>query len=74
MFQKEQLGLVILHRKEIRIRKTHFHKNIRSGLGLLISENEYFYILEAQQIDKEYEEVIFLPGSLTYRYHPYKIS
>ncbi|MCD1115861.1 hypothetical protein [Chryseobacterium turcicum] len=40
-----------------------FTQNIRSVSGLLISENEYFYILEAQQISKEYKEIIFLPGS-----------
>ncbi|MFC7348100.1 hypothetical protein ACFQO9_15385 [Chryseobacterium zhengzhouense] len=38
-------------------------KNITSISGLLISENEYFYILEAQQINKNYKDVIFLPGS-----------
>lgn len=46
------------------LNKKHiFTQNMRAVSGLLISENEYFYILEAQQIDKEYEEVIFLPGS-----------
>lgn len=37
--------------------------NTKSVSGLLISENDYFYILEAQQINKTYKNVIFLPGS-----------
>lgn len=40
-----------------------YTKNIRSISGLLISENEYFYILEAKKINHYYKDVIFLPGS-----------
>lgn len=38
-------------------------KNISSVSGLLISENEYFYILESREINRTYKGVIFLPGS-----------
>lgn len=40
-----------------------FTKNIPSVSGLLISENDYEYILEANSIFSEYKHVIFLPGS-----------
>ncbi|MBB6372691.1 hypothetical protein [Chryseobacterium shigense] len=40
-----------------------FIKNIPAVSGLLVSEKEYSYILEAQQINKLHKDVIFLPAS-----------
>jgi hypothetical protein len=40
-----------------------FIKNVPAVSGLLVSEKEYSYILEAQQIHKIHKDVIFLPAS-----------
>ncbi|SHG81771.1 hypothetical protein [Chryseobacterium vrystaatense] len=40
-----------------------FTKNTPSVSGLLISENDYEYISEANSIFSEYKNVIFIPGS-----------
>lgn len=40
-----------------------FTENIPAVSGLLISEKEYSYILESQQIHKEHKDIVFLPAS-----------
>lgn len=40
-----------------------FIKNVPAVSGLLVSEKEYTYIKEAQQINKKHRDVIFLPAS-----------
>jgi len=40
-----------------------FIKNVPAVSGLLVSEKEYAYIKEAQQINKKHRDVIFLPAS-----------
>lgn len=40
-----------------------FSNNVKSISGLWISEHEYQYVTEAQEINKIYKHVIFLPGS-----------
>jgi hypothetical protein len=40
-----------------------FIKNIPAVSGLLVSEKEYSYILEAQRIHKVHKNIIFLPAS-----------
>ncbi|MGG5210681.1 hypothetical protein ACQWU4_17275 [Chryseobacterium sp. MIQD13] len=40
-----------------------FIKNVPAVSGLLVSEKEYSYILEAQQIHSIHKDVIFLPAS-----------
>jgi hypothetical protein len=43
--------------------KHTFIKDVPAVSGLLVSEKEYAYIKEAQQINKEHRDVIFLPAS-----------
>jgi hypothetical protein len=40
-----------------------FVKNTKAISGLLISENEYNYISEAKNLNKEFKNIIFVPGS-----------
>lgn len=40
-----------------------FVKDIPAVSGLLMSEKEYEYIAEAEVLEKEYPDIIFLPGS-----------